>query len=152
MCSSPSSVLSFGKIEKPKVLVVDDNEIINNSNKKLVSDILEEKGFEFEIVELFDGLEIIKYILNHQIDYQNIKFILTDESLDFMNGSEAISFIRKLEKLKKLKPIKIVSSTCYENLLITENILNAGADMVLSKPVTKSQLIHILTKTFSEKI
>jgi DNA-binding NarL/FixJ family response regulator len=72
--------------------------------------------------------------------------------MDYMNGSDAISFIRRLEKGKNLKPIKIVSLTCHENLSTTNNILNAGADMVLCKPVSKSKLIDIINKTFWEKL
>jgi len=135
----------------PKVLIADDNEIINNSNKKMVSEILNEKGFEFEIIQLFDGLEIIKYILNNNNNYEKIKLILTDESMDCMNGSEAISFIRNFEKRKGLKPIQIVSLTCYENLATTNNILKTGADLVLCKPVSKSKLIDIIYKTFNKK-
>jgi len=71
--------------------------------------------------------------------------------MDYMNGSEAIIFVRKLEKGRNLKPIKIASLTCYENLLTTKHILNAGADIVLSKPVSKSKLTDLINKIFGDK-
>lgn len=150
---NPYSRCSFTINDKPKVLIVDDNKIINDSNKKLVSNILIEKGVElFDIIQLYDGYEIIKYVLNHQDHYEKIKFILTDESMDYMNGSESISFIRKLEKGKNLKPIKIASLTCYENSLSTNLILNAGADVVLNKPVSKNNLMDFINLCFGFKI
>lgn len=97
---------------------------------------------------MYDGLDIIKYVLNNLNYYEKIKLILTDESMDYMNGSEAISFIRNLERRKNIKSIKIVSLTCYENVLTTRNILNAGADEVLCKPINKSKLIDIINNTF----
>jgi CheY-like chemotaxis protein len=146
---SPQSLNSIKIKEKSKkIIIVDDNIIINDSNKRLVNQILTKKGFESDIVQLFNGLELIKYILNYQNKYEDIKIIITDESMDYMDGSEAITFIRKYEKVKTLKHTKIVSLTCYENLIATKNILNAGADIVLSKPVSKSKLEGIINDTF----
>jgi len=60
--------------------------------------------------------------------------------MDFLNGSEAIKLIRKLEKRNKIKHLNILSITCHEDVDTMNFILNAGADGMLSKPLSKSSL------------
>ncbi len=66
---------------------------------------------------------------------QKIKLIISDENMDYLNGSDAIRFIRKLEKVKNLTKTKIVSLSCHEDNKIKEYIFNEGADYILTKPL-----------------
>ncbi len=94
-----------------------------------------------------DGLDIIKTVLNHDKNYNSIiKCIFTDENMEYFSGSEAIKFIRNLERIKNYQKAKIVSITCHEDSKIADYIIKAGADFVISKPLTKNILTNILKK------
>lgn len=126
------------------MLLADDNEVINTSNKKVIAEILKEKKYEYEIVLLNDGLDIIRFALNLQKHYGLIKFIITDENMDYFNGSEAIKFLRKLEYVKSYKKVQIFSLTCHENNQITNTIFDSGADHVLIKPISKEVIKNFI--------
>lgn len=93
-----------------------------------------------------DGLDIIRFFLNYE-KKNLIKLIITDENMDYFNGSEAIKFIRKIEKLKNLPRINIISLSCHEDNLMTGMIIDSGADLILSKPLSRE-----LLKSFMQKI
>jgi len=126
---------------------VDDNEIINNSNKKIFETLIKDLQLNYNVVLGSDGLDIIKIALRHEKNYnQIVKAIFTDENMDYFNGSDAIRFIRNLEKTKNYQKTKIVSMTCHEDNKIIENIIKIGADCVMSKPLTKNMLLNTFKK------
>lgn len=127
-------------------MIVEDNELINNSNRKIILEVLSEKQLDYELVMLFNGLDLLKFVLNHQNNYGLIKLILTDEYMDYMNGSEAINIIRKIELTKKFKPINIISVTCLDNQNLYNNLIKIGADMVISKPISKNDIRRIISQ------
>ena len=130
----------------PVVLIVDDNVIINLSNKKMISEILKEYKLDYQIISGGDGYEIFKIAINYEYNYKMIKCIFTDENMENFNGSEGISFIRKLEKLKHFKKTKIISMTCHEEKNILHMIMSSGADCVIPKQISKNSLISNLKK------
>ena len=75
-----------------------------------------------------------------------IRFIFTDENMDYLNGSDAIRLVRLWEKKEKLNKIYITSITCHEDPKIVNLILSKGADLVLTKPITKSVIKTTLKK------
>jgi len=121
----------------PKILIVDDNQILNDSLKRIVNGILIEHSLKFEVKTLTDGLDLINEVIKDVEEGNRIKCVLTDENMDFLNGSESIKIIRSLESRNKIKNIKIISITCHEDKETLGNIINSGADMVLVKPATK---------------
>ncbi len=80
-----------------------------------------------------DGLDVIKIFLNNEIK-DRIKLIITDENMDYFNGSEMIKFIRKTEKLLKLNRIKIASVSSKDEQRHKDYLMDCGADFVFSKP------------------
>jgi len=135
------------KVDKPIILIVDDNEIINNSTRKLFEILIKEYNLNYQLVLGCDGLDIIKLALEYDKDYNSmIKGIFTDENMDFLKGTDGIKFIRKLEKIKNYQKTKIVSITCHEDSKITDYIIKIGADCVVSKPLTKNILLNTLKK------
>lgn len=111
-----------------------------------MKEILAENKLDFELFMGSDGLDIIKYALNHEKKYGLIKCIVTDENMEYFNGSEAISFIRKFEKKKNLIQTKVITMTCHEDYKIYDSIKNSGVDFVLTKPVNKSTFFFSLKK------
>jgi len=57
-----------------------------------------------------------------------IKCILTDENMEYINGSEAVQILRNLEKKKKIKAITIASVSAFEDEIIKSCLIKAGVD------------------------
>ena len=140
-----NSIVTLEKNKKEKILIVDDNQIISDSNKKIISSIIFEKKLDFEIIIGHDGSDIISWIINED-KRKLLRIIITDENMDFLNGSDAIKFIRDLENRNKIQHIYIICVTCHEDTNIISKIINSGADLVLSKPITKSSIERFIDK------
>ena len=73
-----------------------------------------------------------------------IKYVFTDENMEYMNGSEATRIIRNLEKDKKIKNFYIVSTTAFEDNYHKTRILNSGVNLIITKPCFKLEITKIL--------
>ncbi len=100
----------------------------------IVKSILNQYNTKYELIPLYDGLEILKKLRKDREDGNRIKCIITNEDMDFINGSEAIRVIRNLEKKKKIKNIKIISIVRNNDKENIDNIINCGSDIFLKKP------------------
>ena len=133
--------------DKSIIILIDDNKFIRESQKFLLEKILLEFNLlnKFQIIEGGDGIDLLKYIID--IKYmKRIKLIITDENMEYMNGSQAIKFIREMENDRKILKTTIITSTCFENNISEEYILKSGADLVIKKPLSKNNLIKELFK------
>jgi DNA-binding NarL/FixJ family response regulator len=74
--------------------------------------------------------------------------IITDENMEFLNGSEAIKVIRSIENRKKCEKKLIISLTCHEDFAIIDSINKAGADYILSKPLSANKISPLLMNCF----
>ena len=72
--------------------------------------------------------------------------MITDENMDYLNGSEAIKIIRNIEKRRNKKAINIISLTCNEDNRVGQIIFKAGADFILNKPLSKQSIKGLLDK------
>lgn len=128
--------------KKKKILLVDDNQFITDSIKLLMNRVIREYKLDLEIIECSDGIDMIKLIVDDQTKGNLILSIFTDENMEYINGSVAIKIIRDLEKKNKIKRIKIYSVSSHEDRDSAYMILNAGADTILGKPVSKFLIIN----------
>lgn len=126
-------------------LVIDDNIHLRTSIKNVLRVTLKylqkklkiEK--EFEILEGADGIDALKLVIDPQIS-NHIQGIFIDENMEYINGSEAIKIIRNLQKLNKIKKFNIATVTAFEDVITRNNILNAGVDEIIQKPLQKHNL------------
>jgi CheY-like chemotaxis protein len=145
--SMKRNVSLFKKIKNEgKILLVDDNQYIRTSVKNLVKSVLSENKKYYEYLEGSDGVEILNYIIQDQMENNMIKCIITDENMEYINGSEAIRIIRELQKTNKIKNVKIISITSFEDEITKKNILDSGVDFLLPKPCTKKAFSDIFKK------
>jgi CheY-like chemotaxis protein len=147
------SCLSFNKktcadTNKKIILIVDDHKYVRESFKNLIKKILEKKNLTdyFAIKEGNDGCELIDFVIKDQFNGNKITCAITDENMEFINGSDAIKILRDLEKHKKIKPIVIASNTAFEDEIMKSVIKNVGIDYFIPKPSTE----NILNKFFEE--
>lgn len=136
-----SNNINIEIISKDCILIADDNHLINDVNKKIIETCLKKLNCDYEIILCSDGVDIIRCVLNEKMK-KSIKCIITDENMEFLNGSEAMKFVRILESRGYLDRIPIISVTSHEDKSIVNNILSSGASHVLPKPLTVSSMIN----------
>jgi len=122
---------------KDKILIVDDNHYNCESTKNILKKVLKEACSELEIIVGSDGADIIYYVIEDQSKGNEIKCIITDENMEYINGSDAIKIIRNMERLNKIKFVNIISLTGNEDLDSNYELIKAGAQAVFCKPLPR---------------
>ena len=110
----------------------------------MLNNVLKEAGSSIEIIVGTDGSDIVHHVVQDQSKGNEIKCILTDENMEYLNGSEAIRIVRNMESRQRVKFVNIISVTSNEDSNIIQEIIRAGAQTVLNKPLTKSVLARVL--------
>ncbi len=118
--------------EKLSVLIVDDNEI----NRKLAKILFEHLGAAPELAE--NGAKALDAYHRRAFD-----LILMDVHMPVMDGIEATSRIRELEKTS-LRHTPIIALTANALRGDRERFLSAGMDEYLSKPINETALMSAL--------
>ncbi|PTB83705.1 hypothetical protein C9926_01525 [Sulfurovum lithotrophicum] len=133
---SKDEVLSneLKKLKGKHILVVDDSTI----NLKFMKEVL--KTVNLEAILSQSGDESVERFKTEEID-----LIFMDENMPGIQGSEAISRIREIEKKNNLKRTVIIGLTGDADSSVREYILNSGADDVLTKPVQLKEIMYQLT-------
>ena len=108
------------------------------SVKKLVEQVL--NNLNYKVILACDGIEMLNMVRLDQSEGNLIKCIITDENMEYLNGSQSVKIIRDLEKEGKIKPIIIITSTCHEDVETKNIIYEAGSQLILSKPLDKIDL------------
>ena len=117
------------------VLLVEDNKI----NQKIAFFTLKKLGFEVEIAE--NGLDAVERFQDNEF-----KIVLMDIQMPIMNGFDATSKIRALERVKNSQPsliIAISANTIKEDI---EKCFLVGMNEYISKPFSPEKLIQVIKK------
>lgn len=112
------------------ILVVDDSE----SYRLLVRHYL--KDMPFHIDEAYDGKEAVELFAEGRYD-----IILMDIIMPVMDGVEAITAIRSLEATQGIAPTPILSLSSEYAVATGVKCLQAGANRILIKPVSRRGLV-----------
>ncbi len=121
------------KMKGKRILVVDDNAI----NLKFMKEIL--KILNIESISAQSGKEALEKFENEKLD-----MIFMDENMPGMQGTEAITHIRKIEEKKKKSAITIVGLTGDAEKKTKEELLSAGANDVLTKPIQLKEIKRVI--------
>ncbi len=132
---SKKLAVELEKTEGKRVLVVDDNAI----NLKFMREVL--KLIHLETVLAQSGEEGLEKFTNEKFD-----MIFMDENMPGMQGTEAITDIRKMEKKMKLSKAVIIGLTGDADKKTKEELLAAGANDVLTKPIQLKEITNAITK------
>lgn len=120
--------LKLGVVKsKIKVLAVDDNA----ANLKLIMTLLESIGVSVQGAN--NGLDAIKKVQSEKFD-----LVFMDIQMPGMDGVKATSHIRKLDSAARNVPI--IALTAHALAEEKENMLKAGMDDYLAKPIDEDQL------------
>ncbi len=132
----------YRKKQSKKIVIIDDNKFINDSIKNLIDSIIREFHLDFKVIQGWDGVDLLKAVVEDQKHGNLIECVFTDENMEYMNGSCAIRIIKEWEKNNKIKQLKLFSISGQEDIQSSKAILASGAYKVLGKPVSKSLLIN----------
>ncbi len=66
--------------------------------------------------------------------------------MEYINGWEAVSIMRKQEESQKIKRFYIISISALDDVDSKKNPLSSGVDKIILKPCTKSDLVNLFTK------
>jgi len=129
------------------ILVVDDHKLVRVNTINLIKSILSYHEINnCCIIEGSDGIDLLNIIRKDESG--RIKCIFTDENMEYLNGSEAVKIIRKLEQNNKIKSQHIVSITAFDDISTRQNIMSSGVNSILSKPCSKTAITDIILKIF----
>ena len=130
---------------KLKILVVDDQKIIRENIINLIKKIFSNFNIEnYFILDGSDGIDLLNIVKNDK--EHNIKCIITDENMEYLNGSSAVEILRKLEENNKIKQYQVISSTANDDQETKNILMNYGVNYIISKPCTLSSLTTIFKK------
>jgi len=115
------------------ILVVDDEQ----SSRELLSNFLEGAGYD--VVCASDGQEALDLLQE-----QEVRAIVTDLRMPNVNG---LRLIRSLRENGDTIPILAVSGINRDQLMLAEDY---GANVGLSKPVDRDELISIMKRVLSD--
>jgi hypothetical protein len=148
--------------KKVTILVIDDDLMIRNSIIRTIEKYLkkEKSSREFLIYDVPDAVEGLFLIYNSVLNNVKIDFILTDEKMNFMNGTLLVEVVSKIFGNK----FPIIMLTSYESSLLGDNFnianspnLNGGVsrnnstfspniNSVISRQTLPQTLAGIFTK------
>ena len=116
-----------------KLLIVDDEEIIRFSFKKLFN----WTKHNIDLVhECSNGKEALDYLTNNEVD-----ILITDIKMPIMDGLEATREIRK-----ENKDIAIIALTANAFDSDKQKSADAGCNDYMTKPIIATELLDLLNK------
>lgn len=130
---------------KHKILLVDDCELMRKSNIKIFNG-LENFNSNCEIIEGSDEIDILKYIMDDQLRGNKIDLILSDENMEYLQGSMAFSILKSLESQQKIKKINKFSLTAFSDEETLLEMKNNGSDEIFYKPLSIKNAKSIFQK------
>ena len=119
------------------ILVAEDNPV----NQKLLRLMLEMHGHHVRVTA--DGQEAVAVYESEEVD-----LVLMDVQMPGMNGFEATTTIRDLEK-NTGRHVPIIAVTAHVMPGYKEECLNAGMDNYLAKPFRMQELFAIIEETLA---
>jgi CheY-like chemotaxis protein len=128
---------------KIRILLVDDEKLIRQSEINVIRKFFMKNKKEYEIEECTDGIECLYKLYQGINQGKKYDIIFTDETMNFMKGSTMSKIIRNLIKDNILYNLSIYMVTSYESSTIPE-ITKKDIDKIFTKPLSLSMLDNII--------
>ena len=133
----PSKSAIINVLHGKRALIAEDNE----ASREISKIILNEAGIDADCVS--DGKKAIELLKANGEGYYD--FILMDIMMPILDGLEATKQIRALED-KKLANIPIIAMTAKSSEEDKKEVLNAGMNAHVAKPVDVAHLFEVVKK------
>ncbi|PKP29305.1 MAG: hypothetical protein CVU01_00585 [Bacteroidetes bacterium HGW-Bacteroidetes-18] len=136
--TNPQNVKLSGKSGEQagdlKILIAEDDE----ASSLYLSILVEE--FSSEILMAKNGIEAVEIYKNNP----EIDLILMDMQMPYLNGFEATSQIRQLNK-----NVVIIAQTAFALSFDRQKVIDAGCNDYISKPISTVELTAVIRKYFN---
>lgn len=124
-------------MEKTKILVADDHQMVRKGIITLLSDVP-----ELEVVaEAATGIQVLKYLKDNKVDV-----VLMDILMPGMNGIETTRHITD-----KHPETKVLAISMYDEYDYIQSIIKAGARGYILKDTEKDELVLAIKKLLENK-
>jgi signal transduction histidine kinase/CheY-like chemotaxis protein len=127
---------------KYNIIVVDDDIVIRQAAIRLLQKSFKEKNLSVKLLEASDGIECLNMYYNLVKDGKTISFILSDETMIYMNGSYASQILDNISSHKNINHVPFYILTAYENLTIGS--CKEAIDGIFTKPLRKQYIDELL--------
>jgi signal transduction histidine kinase/CheY-like chemotaxis protein len=117
------------------VIVVDDENVNRKSTSRLLLDYCSENGGHIKILEAGDGVECINLYYQCFREGVNVIMIISDQTMTFLNGSEAAKLMCNINKEKGISSTPFFILTAYEGFVIED-----GVKDTYTKPLTRKNI------------
>jgi len=129
-----------GAAKGKRLLIAEDNEI----NMEIALVLLEDSGLEIETA--IDGLEAVAAVRAAVQEGRPFDIVLMDLQMPEMDGYEATSAIRQMEREEGLARLPIVAMTANVAPEDVASVHAAGLDAHIGKPIDSQALIATINK------
>lgn len=129
-----------------RFLVVDDEELIRSSHINIIKKYSKKEKCKIIVDEATDGADCLYKLYLGYLKGFKYDVILTDETMNFMNGSFTSNIIKTLIKEHILGNLVIIMITSYDPNLIENSTLGKHMDNIYSKPLNMNILDNIFCK------
>lgn len=129
-----------------KILVVDDDKFCLRQVVNMIGRILKEKSLNYDLIVEDDGIGTINRVFQDRVSGSNlIKLIISDETMNYINGSQSFGTITLLENKGVMNKLKKTLLTAIEDEGTLRFLKNVGnADEVFKKPISKKALEDLI--------
>jgi signal transduction histidine kinase len=117
------------------IILVDDEILPRQSSLRLVKKFFAEKKICANVLEGDDGIDCLALFFNAFKNNVKIDFILSDQTMNLLNGTDCAALLNKIFKEKVIEPIPFFILTAYESLSAYD-----GVELVYSKPLSENKL------------
>jgi len=131
-------ILSRKFTSKIRILVVDDEKLIRQSNINLITKYFKYKPINFQVYECEDGFDCLNYIYQAKLVGINFDYIITDQTMNFITGTLLSDFIWLLVEHKIIKEINMFLLTSYSSSLFDKH--RNRFKLIFSKPLKMDNL------------
>lgn len=124
-------------MEKIKVIICDDHQILVQGLKSLLKD-----SDDLEVIAVANnGQELLETVITKKPD-----IVLLDIDMPVMDGYETLKQLKS-----KYHDIKVISLTIHIDKVVIQRMMDAGASGYLLKNINKSELLEAIRKVYSGK-
>eukprot|EP00742_Colponemidia_sp_Colp-10_P011576 GILJ01012886.1.p1 GENE.GILJ01012886.1~~GILJ01012886.1.p1 ORF type:complete len:1054 (+),score=128.72 GILJ01012886.1:340-3501(+) len=120
-----------------KILLVEDNQF----NAMVATTMLQKDGYSVELA--VDGVEAVE---KYQDNPHGFSLILMDFNMPRMNGLQATTAIRDMERAHQWRRLPIIGLTAAAEQEYIDQCMAGGMDAILNKPISRIQLLEFVVQ------
>jgi hypothetical protein len=136
--SNTEDQLSLTK--KFNIIIADDETIIRSAAVNLIQKCSSQHNIKINIIQVEDGIETLFAVYKCLSKGVKINFIISDESMNFMKGSESSNVVNSLVEKKGGVLIPFYLVTAYDSL----NFHGLHNMKIIPKPLTSENFCKII--------